>query len=139
AQAQALAEEQSQRAEQQAKDARVRGRLLAALSLALVVALVVAVLAWGQRNQAKRLGLLSIEQALTTQVPAPSNSTDDESAILLAREAYNLNQQHRLGAATAADEALRRALGGPYSSTVLKGHHGDVNSVAFSQDGKTLA
>jgi len=30
-------------------------------------------------------------------------------------------------------------LRGPYSSTLLKGHDDTVSSVAFSQDGKTLA
>jgi WD40 repeat protein len=129
--AQAIAEEQRQRAEQQSRAAKYSG-LFSITLLALLVILIIGALIFNSRSSSQR------ERERRSQLlSAQSISLLDEQpdlALLLSAEAY---------ATSKTFEARSSLLTGlDYSSNItsfLHGHDRPVNSVVFSPDGKTLA
>ena len=91
-------------------------------------------------RRAKNLLNVSIAQSLAAQAPRQKDQyAQHERGALLARQAFIFHQRgdgHVLGQ---VDSAVRAVLSTPYFSPVLRGHKGDVLSVAFSPDGTRLA
>jgi WD40 repeat protein len=105
--------------------------MLAAVSVALVVAIALGAVALVERNSAISRERLATSHGLTAEAVSLLNS-DPGRSLLLARKAV------QLVATPSADIALRRAVGAVQERAVLRGHHGTVNSVAFSPDGQLL-
>ncbi|HEX7312945.1 MAG TPA: caspase family protein [Pyrinomonadaceae bacterium] len=95
---------------------------------------------YSQRNEARRLRLVSTSQAMAAQAPAQHEQQgQDERAALLARQAYLFNLDNDGANEAQIDAALRSVLGLAYFSNFLGGHAAVVNSVAFGPDGSRLA
>ena len=95
---------------------------------------------YSQRNEARRLRLVSTSQAIAAQAPVQHEQQgQDERGALLARQAYLFNLENGGSNESQIDGALRSVLGVSHFSNHLGGHKAIVNSVAFGPDGSKLA
>ena len=122
--------------EKAARAARIR--TWASVTALLLVALGAAI--WGfyeNRSQAVREARVSksFELAADSLV---LRSTDPEKSILLAMQAVNASLSYDLPSMPSVT-ALHSAILVSYLRKTLRGHEDNVNSVAFSSDGKRLA
>jgi WD40 repeat protein len=114
---------------------RLASGTVALLCVLMVAAIVAALIAATQRNRAVRQGRDATSFALSSTAPQLVNKRPD-IALLLAFEAYAASPRSK------AKSALVSALAGardPGIVGILHGHTDDVNAVAFSADGRTLA
>jgi WD40 repeat protein len=118
AHAQALAGEQARRADQQSRSNR-RLRLGAAvLALVALLALAAAGLAVLLRQEADRLRVAPVAQALSSQAGQQQQAREDERAALLARQAYLLDERTGRSSNAQAAESLRSVLAIPFFSHI---------------------
>ncbi|MFS8978220.1 TIR domain-containing protein [Cupriavidus necator] len=132
-QAKALAESQRQRADEQAA-ARIRQRRLSLTLFALVVLAVgTALYGWQQKRAAEQQGQVALSRQLAAQAVSEIGR-DRQLALLLAVAA------HRTVPAYETRSSLEKVLTAPpHFRTFLSRQPGEVRSVAFSPDGRTLA
>ncbi len=157
----ALAEEQRQRADEQARSAN-RLRMVAAAAVAFALLAIIALLSAREYGQAANIARATEEAAknaaLSAQREAEVARATEEAAknaavsAQLAAQAVNTGQDASLDLALLLGaEALRAAdtpaaritmesllLGSPEVQTYLRAHDAPVGSLAFSGDGQTL-
>ena len=93
-----------------------------------------------QRNEAVRLRLGLIGQALAAQAPGQMQQLrQDERAALLARQAYLFNVRSQGQALSQIHDSLQTILSAPYFTRMLTGHGAIINAIKFSRDGKKIA
>jgi len=115
---------------------RVQWAAIVVLVMAALVA--VSVVTTLQRQEAQRLRLVSVSQALAAQASLQQQNGQTLLANVLARQAYVFGQQARSEAMGQIDGALRTAERDHLGES-LTGHKDAVNSVAFSPAGCLLA
>src|SRR5262249_3659970 len=85
-----------------------------------------------RRQEAERLRLVSIAQALAVQAPRQYEQfRQSERSVLLARQAFLFNQRAQGQALDHIDESLRTVLNAPYFSYILRGPQGEVHTIVF--------
>ncbi len=116
---------------------RIRRLAIAAtiISIAAVSALFAA---YYQRSQAERLRFVSIAQSLAAQALHQTDSKQDERGLLLARQAYLINQRNQGYLLGQIDNALRTVVNAEYFSYIYP-YAAELATVALSPDGKTIA
>jgi len=123
------------------RELRVRERRRnVAIGVTAIVAVVMAILAvvsLRSADEARRQSQISLVQSLVALAPRTNN--DSELMTLLAVEALHIVGESPGPAGWLIDRALREVLSQPYFNTTLSGHEGQVDSVAFSPDGRWLA
>jgi hypothetical protein len=117
---------------------RLRGALAAVLALIVGVTVVQVRSARAERNELRRLQLVSVSRALAARVEDEVAAGRHEQAALMARQADLFGRQSGAGNA-GIDQALRVALGAPHFSRVVATAKGGVWSLALSPDGSRLA
>ena len=124
-----------QAAESDAARAKRRARRVGfaavAMSMLLVATIVLAVMAITSRNRVQQQKRALAEQNLLADA-ANQLSNDPARSLHLALQAWQ--QGHDVQ----AQQAVRAALSNSPLRAVLRGHHGSVNSTAFSPDGTTV-
>jgi len=134
-----LADEQHQRAEVQSRAARRLRALTLVLTIVFLGVVGAAVYAGRQQHLAQTRQQISLAQALAAQAAREQEQPlYSERGALLARQAYLFDQRHQGPVLGQVDDALRKTLGAPYFSHVLRGHTDAVWAVAFSPDSQTL-
>ena len=124
--------------------ASVRRRQTRRIQWAAIVVLVMAalgavsVVTTLQRQEAQRLRLVSLSQALAAQASLQQENGQTLLANVLARQAYTFGQQAQSDAMGQIDDALRTAERDHLGESLM-GHKDAVNSVAFSPTGCLLA
>lgn len=157
-QAEALAVEQRQRIEEQARAARRMRRSMVGLAATLLVAMAVGLFAWTQSEKAQSLArqeasaraaaearrveaenaqLASVAQLLLIQAPQQQAALNDETGALMARQAFGFAARGSPALRTQVDKTLREVAGKPYFSPILAKRL--TAAIAFSPDGETLA
>ena len=164
-QAEALAEEQHQRIEEQGRAAKHMRRSMIGLAAVLLIAIAAGLFAWTQSEKAQSLAvqeasarevaearrveseqrrveaenarLASVAQLLLIQAPQQQAALNDETGALMARQAFRFAATGSQALQTQVDKTLRQAVGKPYFSPILARRN--TQAVAFSSDGKTLA
>ncbi len=112
--------------------------IIATLTVSFVIAVGLAIYAVIQKNVAERNGRESKARELTALATA-SLDEDRQRSILLGMHAVNATLQFGESPIPAAEGALHEAFSSIQAWLTLKGHKEDVNSVAWSPDGKRLA
>ncbi len=105
---------------------------ISALVVLLVAALVAAVVAVGQRDQARQQARIATDRQLIAQAETVRGS-DPRTALLLSIAAQGINSTDETSASLINTLVTTR-----YAGTLI-GDTGQVGSVAFSPDGRTLA
>jgi WD40 repeat protein/class 3 adenylate cyclase/energy-coupling factor transporter ATP-binding protein EcfA2 len=143
-QAEALAEEQRQRIEEQARAARRMRRSMIGLAAVLLVAIGAGLFAWSARTaaearrvEAERARLASVAQLLLIQAPQQQDALNDETGALMARQAFLFAATGSPALRTQVDRVLRQVAGKPYFSPILA--RSFTGAVTFSPDGRMLA
>lgn len=136
--AQKLVESERQRAEQQthlAGQLRKRAYYLVGI---LLIALTLALLAFAQRSMASKQAHIATARELAL---ASINNLDDdpELSILLGLQAVSDADSANISVPNEVLDALHRAIQDSRIHYTLTGHMGQVESVAYSPDGKLLA
>jgi WD40 repeat protein len=111
---------------------RLLQRLVAGLAVLLLIAVTGGVVAFKQRQAAVQQRKVALSRQLAAQAKNLA-TTEPTQAMLLSLEAF------RIAPTTEARSALLSVPGYPTGRTVLTGHNGQVNGVAFSPDGRLLA
>lgn len=106
-------------------------RGVGAVASALVVSLVLTAIAVVQRSRAQREALVAQSRELASEA-ATQLETDPELSLLLAIEGV------RRTPTAQAEEALRRSIVTSRVRDTLRGHVGEVSTVAFSPNGERL-
>ncbi len=130
--------EETDRVRRIVRSNRLRGALAAVLALVVGVAVVEVRSARAERNELRRLQLVSVSRALAARVEYEVAAGRHEQAALMARQADLFGRQSGAGNA-GIDRALRTALGAPHFSRVVATARGGVWSLALSPDGSRLA
>jgi WD40 repeat protein len=125
--------------ERAARSSRLRGALVSVLIVLVGVTLLQVRSARAERNEFRRLQLVSVARALAARVDRELAAGHHERAALLARQAGLFNRQTGESVAPEVDRALRAALTAPNFSRVVATAKGGLWSVALSPDGTTLA
>jgi WD40 repeat protein/energy-coupling factor transporter ATP-binding protein EcfA2 len=114
------------------RQTRLLQRLVAGLAVLLLIAVTGGAVAIKQRQTAVQQHRVALSRQLAAQAKnlAPTEPTQ---AMLLSLEAF------RIAPTIEARSALLSVPGYPTGRTVLTGHNGQVNGVAFSPDGRLLA
>jgi len=157
-QADALAEEQQHRIEEQGHAAGRMRRSMMGLAAVFIVAVGAAIFAWTQSQKAQSLAeqeasareeaearsveaenaqLASIAQLLLIQARQQQASFLDERGALLARQAYSFTTAGTQPLKAQVDSVLRAVAGEPHFSSILR--RGFTTAIAFSPDGTKLA
>lgn len=157
-QADALAEEQRQRIDEQGRAAGRMRRSMMGLAAVLLVAITAALFAWTQSQKAQSLAaqeasaredaetqrveaenarLASVAQLLSIQAPKQQAARLDERGALMARQAYRFSAAGSRSLRAHVDNVLRTVVGKPYFSPIL--YPGTTSRFAFSPDGTKLA
>ncbi len=165
-QAEALAEEQRQRIEEQGRAEKNMRRSIMGLAAVFVIALGAALFAWTQSQKAQSLAvqeasarqeaearrtesethrveaenarLASIAQLLLIQAPQQQTARLDERGALMARQAYRFSAAGSRSLRAHVDNVLRTVVGKPHFSPILR-PSGVTSRFAFSPDGTKLA
>jgi len=128
-----LAQEQTQRAEEQSRSAR-RLRLLAAgLAIVLLVALGAALLALNARSTALREAELNHSLVLATTAEEEMGAGEVDRALALALEAVSIDDPPPEAVSKLASVAY-----GPGTLAVLSGHSAAVRAATFSPDAEEV-
>jgi WD40 repeat protein len=127
------------RAAQAARSSRLRGGLVAVLVVLVGVTLLQVRTAQAERNQARRLQMASVAQALAARVDDELAAGRHERAALLARQADLFHRQSGAAPSAEIDRVLRAALTAPNFSRVVNTSRGGLWSLALSPDGTRLA
>jgi WD40 repeat protein/transcriptional regulator with XRE-family HTH domain len=139
-QTRALATEQQRRAEEQARANQRLHRRALWLAVAMLLALGAALFAGWQQQRANGQAALAERQArlaLARQIMVQLLSIPaDEVALRLLLSTVAIQTADTLETRVALLDALERA---PHLYTILRGHTGQLRSVAFSPDGSLLA
>jgi len=157
-QAEALADEQRQRIDEQGRAAGRMRRSMMVLAAVLLVAITAALFAWTQTQKAQSLAaqeasaredaetrrleaenaqLASVAQLLSIQAPQQQAARLDERGALMARQAYRFSAGGSRSLRAHVDKVLRTVLGKPYFSPIL--YSDNTSRFAFSPDGSKLA
>lgn len=136
-QAQALAEEQRQRAEEQARSAKRFRRLAAALAVVFLIAAGAAVLARIQQNRADQQARTALSRQLAAQSRTYLQSVPD-LALLLAVEGSRIDDTLE-ARGSLLDSLAQDSAQGPALLAVLRDHDHWVMDVAFTPAGNLLA
>ena len=165
-QAEALAEEQRRRINEQGRAAGRMRLAMMGLAAVLMVAVAAGIFAGLQSQKAQLLAvqeasarqeaevqrteseqrrievensrLESVAQLLLIQAPQQQVSSFDERGALMARQAYQFAGAGSPSLRVLVDSVLRTVMGKAYFSPILK-QQGGTNAVAFSPDGTKLA
>lgn len=121
------------------RSSRLRGGLAAVLIVLLGVTLLQVQSARADREESRRLQLVSVAQALATRVEGEIAAGQHERAALLARQADLFDRRSGATTAPEVNRALRAVLTAPNFSRVVSRAKGGVWSVAMSPDGARLA
>ncbi len=109
------------------------------VSMCFVIAIYYAYQATQQKNRAEEISRISFAQNLAFQASHQFNDyQDDERAALLSLQAYQFSKKSKGYARSHVDKSLRTIFNSSYFSFILRGHHDDVKSIAFSPDGHFL-
>ena len=136
AQVQALAEEQTRRADEQAQAAtRLRRQRMGIIAVA-VCAVILGGFAWIKQRQAQQHARIALSRELAS---AALHNSGSELGVLLAVQAVSTTKAPDGVVTEEASEALRTIVSPDAVKLEPPGHEGPVNSVAFNHDGTRLA